>query len=162
MGNANIKIVSKNSIYLVKIGGRATFEYAPTLKNFAGTILSENISAIRIDLSECTWMDSTFMGTLAILGLKSREKSIPVTIHKASEKNMGLIKELGINVLFLFSDSLENLDVDFSAIGAISHEEDMGRTMLDAHQTLIDINSQNAEKFDNVIDFIKKDIERKK
>ncbi len=162
MGNGNIKIVSKNSIYLVKIKGRATFEYAPTLKNFAGTILSENISAIRIDLSECTWMDSTFMGTLAILGLKSREKSIPVTIHKASEKNMGLIKELGINILFLFSDNLESLDVDSPATGAISHEEDMGRTMLDAHQTLIDINSQNAEKFDNVIDFIKKDIEKKR
>jgi len=161
MGNANIKIVSKNSIYIVRIEGRATFEYAPTLKNFAGTILSEDISAIRIDLSECTWMDSTFMGTLAILGLKSKEKSIPVTIYKASEKNMGLIKELGIHILFLFSDKTEELDVKLPSTGVLSHEEDMGKTMLDAHQTLIDINSQNAEKFYNVVDLIKRDVEKK-
>ncbi len=163
MSNGNIVIARQDSGYIIKVEGRANFECSPSLKNFSDNITSETISGIILDFNSCTWMDSTFMGTLAILGLKSRKLGVEVEIHNADQKNMRLIRDVGIENLFKFvSDSFQKTDVKGANISEFqkNNNKDLAETILKAHETLVEANSANAPKFEKVIDMVKKEIEK--
>jgi len=163
MSKGNIMIAREDGGYRIKVEGRANFECSPPLRNFSDNITLGSISRIVFDFSSCTWMDSTFMGTLAILGLKSRKLSIVVEIHNADQKNIGLIRDIGIEKLFKFvSDSSQKTDAKWENISEFqkNNNEDLAETVLKAHETLIEADSSNAPKFAKVIDLLKEDMKK--
>ncbi|HJO93678.1 MAG TPA: STAS domain-containing protein [Victivallales bacterium] len=159
MKKANIMIARDNEGYTIKVEGRATFECSPPLKNFSNSISSELIKNIYIDLGECTWMDSTFMGMLAIIGLKAKNFNVHVEILNSSKKNLDLLKELGIDTLFIFNNNLDPNENkwDYLPDGA----SDISQTVLSAHEALIEIDESNTPKFSKVVELIKEDIKKK-
>lgn len=136
-------------------------ECSPSLKNFSENIVQGAFSKITFDMKDCLWMDSTFMGTLAMLGLKAKKAGISIEMLNMDEKNKGLIKDLGIDGLFSFEDSdslpKESNWVDISS--AQSTKQNTAETILAAHETLVEVDSSNAWKFDKVIEMVKKEIE---
>ena len=104
MSKAKIIISRYDKCHNITIGGRATYECSPVLKNFTDNMIHDTINKIRIDFMFCTWMDSTFMGTLAILGLKAKQNNILLEILNIDDKNLKLLKQIGIQKLFTFND----------------------------------------------------------
>jgi hypothetical protein len=51
----------------VRIEGRATMVESPALRRLAEDALAGGAAEVRFELTACTWMDSTFMGTLLCL-----------------------------------------------------------------------------------------------
>ena len=82
MRDIDLKIASRNEIYLVKARGRANFEYAVPLRELARSLAS--FERFCIDLAECTAMDSTFMGVLTMLALKGAKAGKKVEILGAA------------------------------------------------------------------------------
>jgi len=163
MSKCNIMIASENGEYIIKVEGKANFESSSSLRNFSDNLASGNISKIVFDFTSCSWMDSTFMGTLAILGLKSKKLGIVVEIHNADQKNMKLLRDIGIEKLFVFiSDSPQKADVKWENISESqkTNNKALAETVLKAHETLVETNSSNAPKFEKVIDLIKKDMKK--
>jgi len=161
MNMGNVMIGREDYGYRIKVEGRATFECSPSLKNFADNITPGSVSKIVVDLESCIWMDSTFMGTLAILGLKSKKLDFVVEIHNADQKNSRLIRELGIESLFKFiSCEPKKTDGKWEDIPESQKVDNkvMSETILKAHETLVEADSSNAPKFEKVIDLVKKDM----
>jgi anti-sigma B factor antagonist len=156
---ANIMIARDSDGYSIKVEGRATFECSPPLKNFSKNISSELIKNIFIDLSECTWMDSTFMGTLAIIGLKAKISNVHIEIVNSGKKNLDLLEELGIATLFIFNNSSESNKNEWDSLSGDS--SDIAQTVLNAHEALIEIDESNTPKFSKVVELIKEDIAKK-
>ena len=100
------------------------------------------------------------MGMLAMLGLNAKKKGVPAEIWNASEQNEKLLCGLGLQKVFAFlSGSFGGAD-DTAAASNAATAESNARNVLDAHQTLMDIDISNVPKFEKVVEFVKKDIDR--
>ena len=160
MEKGEVFISEKDGITFIRAKGNASFVCAPPLRELAKKLASEPFGGLKIDLEECTWMDSTFMGMLAMLGLNAKKKGVPAEIWNASEQNEKLLCGLGLNKVFAFLAGAFGGADDTAAASNASTAESNARNVLDAHQTLMDIDEGNVQKFEKVVEFVKKDIDR--
>lgn len=162
MDKRDLKIFKTSIGYLVKVYGRADFRYGTEFRRFARN-LSGDFGKVSIDLKECEAMDSTFMGTLAMLGLKGRKQDKPVEMLNTSEFCRGLLRGLGLIPLFDF-ESREATEVGDLVIITADGDVELAtaEAVVEAHKTLVEADSANAPKFNAVIDYAEKDLEKLK
>ena len=160
-----IMIASSGDKCLIKVEGRTTWECSPPLQELANNISSGAYAGIVFDLSACEWMDSTIMGIMAMIGKKTLEARMPqVEMANTSPKIVKLLKELGVDQLFSFTTGASNLpQPTWVATDTSSYsKKKIAKTILDAHETLINLDKSNAPRFQNVVDLLKKDIDEEK
>ena len=166
MDKANITISRNNDGYYIKVEGRATFDCSSPIENFADNIVSGVIQKVVIDLKECTWMDSTFMGTLATLGIHAKKANVVVNVLHANEKNLQLLRELGIYKLFIYDSNFINPTSNTWKNVILKPppnvKQDIAKTVLDAHETLMSVDKKNFIKFKKVVELVKKDLDAPK
>ena len=160
MEKGEVFISEKDGITFIRAKGNASFVCAPPLRELAKKLAAEPFGGLKINLEECTWMDSTFMGMLAMLGLNAKKKNVPAEIWNASEQNEKLLCGLGLQKVFAFENGEFGDASDATAASNATTAESNARNVLDAHQTLMDIDEGNVQKFEKVVEFVKKDIDR--
>ena len=160
MEKGEVFISEKDGITFIRAKGNASFVCAPPLRELAKKLAAEPFGGLKIDLEECTWMDSTFMGMLAMLGLNAKKKGVPAEIWNASEQNEKLLSGLGLKKVFAFQNGTFGGADDAAAASNATSAENNARNVLDAHQTLMDIDEANVPKFEKVVEFVKKDIDK--
>ena len=163
MRDIDLKIASRGEVFLVKARGRANFEYAVPLRELVKSLAT--FERFCIDLSECTAMDSTFMGVLTMLALKGAKLGCRVEILGASDQLRKLLHDLGVERLFDFAGaeaapadvlaSLESADAGSSPLQG-------AETVKEAHESLVSADAENAERFESVIKFADADVRRLK
>ena len=160
METGEVFLSEKDGIHHIRVKGNASFACAPPLRELAKKLAAEPFGGLKIDLEECTWMDSTFMGMLAMLGLSAKKKGAPAEIYNASEQNDKLLGGLGLKKVFEFRIGPSMAGDDVPAASNDSSAESRARNVLVAHQTLMDIDISNVPKFEKVVEYVKKDIDR--
>ena len=145
------------------VEGRANFDYGLPLRNFAKN-LEGNFTRIAIDLRACLGMDSTFMGIMAMIGLKAKKKNVQVEILNADENNRYLLEGLGLDKLFKFVNKdtcnicNEKIASDTKTCSVLNTAE----TVVDAHKTLMRVDKKNIPKFEKVVEFAQEDVDKLK
>ena len=160
MKNAEVLIASNDGVYSIRVIGRATFECAPPLRALAKDLESIVFRKIDIDLAACTGMDSTFMGILAMLGLRAKKIDAVMTIFNAGELNKSLLFGLGLKKLFRFAEGEVALGAQTNSSGGDTDKIANAQTVLEAHKTLMDVDEENVKKFEKVVDFVQKDLDK--
>ena len=160
METGEVFLSEKDGVQFIRVKGNASFVCAPPLRELAKKLAAEPFGGLTIDLEECTWMDSTFMGMLAMLGLNAKKKGVPAEIVNASEQNEKLLCGLGLKKVFEFKTGTFSAGDDVPAASNDTTDEGRARNVLDAHQTLMDIDVSNVQKFERVVEFVKKDIDK--
>jgi ABC-type transporter Mla MlaB component len=162
MNSKDLQILRMPDGYMIKVAGRANFEYGMPLRAFVRS-LEDDYGLVRIDLKECVAMDSTFMGILAMLGLKSKKNNSPIEIVNSSEYTQSLLKSLGLTNLFHFVEGEypPGTGETFAADGPQDMLE-TAETVVEAHKTLVDADAANQEKFKEVINYAEKDLKKLK
>jgi len=152
----------------VKIAGRANFNVSIEFKTLLTELWQKGFSCFVIELSECSLMDSTFLGVLAGFGLKMSQPADHSPPHLVELLNPNariteLLENLG--VLHLFNISQGPLSTP-EAVEARSPETaqssraEVTRACLEAHQTLMEINPQNVARFKEVTKFLAEDLQK--
>jgi anti-sigma B factor antagonist len=151
----------------VKIAGRANFMSSPDFKTLLNELHRKGYSHFIIDLSECVLMDSTFLGVLAAFGLKTNPGGTPdgcnIELLQPSARIHALLENLGVLPLFKVTTSAPQLpgDTKASAPEPLSPtQEQITRTCLEAHQTLMALNPENAARFKDVTKFLAEDLKK--
>ncbi|NJK90609.1 MAG: STAS domain-containing protein [Blastochloris sp.] len=145
---------------IVRVVGKGSFKNARHLKKYVEKASMAGIHDFTVDLQECIHMDSTFMGVLAGLASERRREklSLPRVVN-INSRNFELLQTLGIDrILPLEASSPSLSNADFTPVDTSNGPADKletAQTMLDAHQTLIDVNPANAAKFQDVMTFLK-------
>ena len=163
MRDIDLRIANRGEVYLVQARGRANFEYAVPLRELAKSLAS--FERFCIDLSECSAMDSTFMGVLTMLALKGAKAGRKVEILGANDTLRKLLHDLGVERLFAFEPAAAAPAELLHSLKSATPEADLlagAETVEEAHETLVDADSGNAERFESVIKFAKADVERLK
>lgn len=149
----------------VKVAGRANFATSVDFKTVLAGLESKGYSYIVIELSECSLMDSTFLGVLAAFGVKMNPVGADcvnqvIELRNANERLLELLENLGVIHLFKSCQGeLPNCREIASEFCNPSREA-LTRASLEAHQTLMEINPANVSRFKDVTKFLAEDLER--
>jgi len=165
MASANLSVLVGKNFACIKIAGRANFSCSPDFKTLLSELALKGYIHFIVDLSECVLMDSTFLGVLAGFGMKQNPKGAPaergIELHNTTPRVSELLENLG--AVHLFNQTSGPLkfpeDVKSSTPESInpSHEQ-ITRTCLEAHQTLMAMNPDNVARFKDVTQFLTEDL----
>ena len=160
MANGETLISRSGDRYAVKVVGRATFECVAPLRNLAKELDNTTFKQVDIDLADCRGMDSTYMGVMAMIALRAKKISASISIFNANELNKTALCGLGLKRLFVFTEGVVAMDEQIVSDAAPADRKTSAETVLEAHKTLMDVDQDNVEKFEKVVDFVQKDIDR--
>jgi len=155
---------------MVQIAGRANFTSSVDFKTLLDQLLQRGYTCFVLDLTECVLMDSTFLGVLAGFGLKLNSPQTDKVIRTIQLFNPNgriseLLENLGVLHLFKVTEGpVKSPDgaapKDVKSINA--SREEVTRTCLEAHKTLMDINPDNVSRFKDVTAFLADDLKKMK
>jgi anti-sigma B factor antagonist len=160
--------VADSTVY-VKIYGRAVFTSSVQFKTLVQELTNRGYRSFVIDLAECLIMDSTFLGVLAGAGSKLSNNSRAKENHEGFElvnpnpRVIELLENLGVMHLFRVSHCPPPNQSEFRAISDIQSgpsREEISRTCLEAHETLMRLNPANIAKLKDVTEFLAQDLKR--
>ena len=152
---------------IVQVHGKASFLNSSPVKELFDRMVLHGKSRFIIDFANCTGMDSTFLGILAGLGIAMMKK-VPngsVVLCNLGERNLELIENLGLHRLVTV-DKGESSGFDLDPVNLESLEKsgklseiENARMVLQAHENLVAMDSSNKTKFQDVIAFLKNQVE---
>lgn len=152
---------------VVRINGKANYMNCNNFREFMEKMVKDGKSRFALDFAECKGMDSTFLGILAGTALELRRQDPPgvLLICNLSERNHELICNLGLQSLLSIDAELpegkcppcEDSAKEFSELE--NKEVSDARNVLNAHQNLVKADEGNASKFQDVIAFLKNQVE---
>jgi len=163
--SANLSVLVGKDFACVKIAGRANFTSSPDFKKLLEQLAQKGYANFIIDLSECVLMDSTFLGVLSGFGLKLNPTGAPdkcgVELFNMNARVAELLENLGAIHLFKVTEGVLQLPGDAKACtteSANATREEITRTSLEAHQTLMAVNPENVARFKDVAQFLAEDL----
>ncbi|RMD74307.1 MAG: anti-sigma factor antagonist [Lentisphaerae bacterium] len=169
MANLKLEAATSENELAFRIIGRATFACCLTFREYARQLVSGKFNEIYLDLSQCTGMDSTFMGVIAMICLELR-RSWPdkkLKVASASETNKKLLDEVGLSN---FIEHIESFNQPMQWVQLFPCEDEQkpqvltredGQLILEAHKTLMGLSEENVKKFDQVVKTIENDLENR-
>jgi len=147
----------------IQVHGRVNFLNCSPLRTFIRKMFDDGKRQFVFDFTDCTGMDSTFLGILAgaAIELKKLDPSEQLVFTGLGERNLELIKNLGLHRICVLQAAKES-ETTFSGTGLDEgqqlSEPESARMVLDAHQNLIQTDPGNMEKFQDVITFLKNQV----
>jgi anti-sigma B factor antagonist len=163
--SATISVLVAGHRACVKIMGRANFTFSPDFKALLAGLGEKGYRHFTVDLSGCPLMDSTFLGVLAGFGLATNPGCDPdkrqVELLNPNARITELLENLG--VLHLFRVATGEPPAPDGAKPATPAPlnptpEQITRTCLEAHQTLMAANPDNVARFKDVAKFLAEDL----
>lgn len=149
----------------VKVAGRANFSSSPDFKALLTGLAQKGYHHFIIDLSECVLMDSTFLGMLTGFGLKMTPATTPdqrgIELSNPNTRITELLENLGaLNLFKIITGPLQLPDaIPASAPEPVNpSREEITRTSLEAHETLMAMNPDNVARFKDVAQFMAEDL----
>ena len=148
----------------VRVEGKGTFLNSTGLKEFSKEMINRGHREFVVDLRNCPLMDSTFMGTLASIGLALRGLGQgELRTINLNERNRDLLMNLGLDQLFTIGGNDEPMPAaavvpQMPLDGAPADKMTQKQTMLEAHEACVEADGANAAKFKDVIDYLKQDL----
>ena len=165
MAAANLSVWVGKNFACVKIAGRANYACSPDFKTLLDELVQKGFRHFIIDLSECVLMDSTFLGVLAGFGIKLNSNGPTgargIELLNPTARVSELLENLGTASLFKLTNGALQLPKD--ATGCTpesihpSHEQ-ITRTCLEAHKTLMAMSPENTARFKDVAQFLAEDL----
>ena len=151
-----------------KITGRASYLNCGPFRQFLHDMLGAGHNRFVLDFADCTGADSTLLGILVgvALTLRGQEPAGSMTLLRLCENNLETVRNLGIHRIVEVRSSDEIPDPsgneepleDVPGTGA-KGEAVQAKEVYEAHRRLIELNENNARKFQDVVTFLKENLE---
>ena len=158
---APILVGFTDKIVWIKVEGKGSFLNSPALKEFSREMVNRGRRQFVVDLKNCPVMDSTFMGTMAGMALRLRELGHgKVHVINTNERNGDLLRNLGLNQIFSM-DFADTEEIGSPQVLETDAERtETARTMLEAHEALVEADPGNLSKFKDCLAYLKEDLRR--
>jgi anti-anti-sigma regulatory factor len=159
---AMVRAACFEGVVWIRVESRGNYLSSGPVKKFVLAMINRGHKRFVVDLAACDHMDSTFMGTLAGISQKlGHQEQGLLTVINVRPRNMELLENLGLHLLFRV-EALADGEKTPAESGAelmeipMAENPDKGIVMA-AHEALIAANPANAERFQDVLDYLGKD-----
>ena len=145
---------------VVKVKGKANYLNCNAFREFTETIIAGDSRKLFIDFEYCKGMDSTFLGILAgtAIQLRKLKPAGELIVGNLSERNYELLCNLGLQNLLAISKNQATASESFNALK--NQEVSDAKNVLKAHENLANANQENVDKFQDVIVFLRNQVEK--
>ncbi len=170
MGQTSSKILVCliESSAFIKVNGKADSALSQEFKQLITRLSSDCRLSVVLDLADCLYMDSTFLGILARYG-NDRDQAVPKLsapmIMNASAKVLELLDTLGVLSVFRVTKLAELRELQYAELPQETlswSKVERTEHCLDAHRTLVALSPENAGRFKDVVHFLEEDLARQR
>lgn len=166
----NLLVAIVDQAAFVKVIGRANVASSVHFKILVSHLQESGFKKFLIDLTECTTMDSTFMGVLVGTVLNPAERAaetraICLELLNPNQRVADLLENLGVAHLFTMvrgANPAEAALAPSTLPGTPASREEASKTCLEAHRLLMAVNPENIPKFKDVTQFLAEDLKKLK
>ena len=156
---SQLLVAEEGPVALMQIIGRGTYQLADGFRKWNEQLLaSQDIKTVMIDFSHCASVDSTFMGLMVTLALKSRGRMALLVVN-ASEEHHKLLDGIGVMRIWKYVDQpvgeLNWKSLMTAANGSVNLDAKLRQLIIDAHSKLMDFDEANVPKFKDVVELMK-------
>lgn len=168
-----VLVTIHQKLALLRVEGRGSFKSSLAVREFGISAIASGCNTIVLDMTACVGLDSTFMGTLAGLASRLHEHGRQrgdMILLNLNPRVRGLVATLGLdrlamtyeqgatpedmqNILAL-SENLRALDTPENSRDATT------RMMIEAHENLTSLISDNIPRFKDVLTYLREDLNR--
>ena len=144
----------------VRVEGRATHLNSQPLREFLEVMIQRGHRDLDIDLGECIFLDSTFVGVLSVIALRVRGPMAgTVRVFRASERLLELFRGLGVERYFSIVPPEENHELlgpqELDVLPASSRTRAAwATTILEAHRVLTEADPTNLPRLRDVLELM--------
>lgn len=159
MSGEKAYITFEKGILVLKASGHITAALCPALKTklMAFLVPDGGVSRLHIELAECEYMDSTFLGLLVFLAKTSRNLTLsPPLVHRANAQCTSLFRTMGMTKLMEFTE--ESGPAGDQGEEIVSNESLNSQFVLDAHRELTALSPENRRRFDTLTAILEQDL----
>jgi anti-anti-sigma factor len=152
-----IRALDQPNVLMLDVAGSATVTETPAVSELASERINEGrIRGVRIDLRDCTMMDSTFSGTLLALKRQLEASGGTLTLVSPSSKVLEMLSQMGLDDFYDVEIS-ERPDGDWKDVAKAPLQlERLQRLILDAHDELVRV-PEAEHTFRDVVDELRRD-----
>ena len=161
-----------DDLFWLRVEGRGTFQNSLLVKRSMEAMMTAGVRIFVVDLERCPIMDSTFLGTLTGIAIRLREVGEgKVHVINANPRNLQLMASLGLNYILEVDENGTQWQEQRRRAAALlagtsqptapaPDKEAQTEHVLEAHQALADLSDANATRFQDVIEFLEKEVGR--
>lgn len=156
---ASIRSLVRRGTVWLRIDGHGTFQHSAALRSFTERMMGEGQRSFAFDLHGCEMMDSTFLGTLTGLALRLREDPRGrLGVARANARIEEVFVRYGLDRVLAFQgfEAAPPAPGEMEELALSATNEYKRGTLLEAHEALAASSPENAERFGEVVDFLKR------
>lgn len=158
--SATVRVGRTGSGYRIRVEGHGTMRESPAVHEFARQVLDGEPGALVMDLSACTYLDSTFLGNLVDLRRRYDLGHPPRFLLVAPpEVRKRLLAPNHLDSLFPFTERCPEVigeDVELSPVTL--GRDDLGLHVLETHRRLAEVEGPNQAAFREVVDRLSREL----
>lgn len=141
---------------MLKVVGAGSFEHSFALRHYCDNLIQSGARGLLVDLTECTYLDSTFLGILAAPALKLQKGGGILQVAGASRRVLEFIRSFGLERLFECVDPIAPYDAaELRPLeSGVPQKETTGELLLQAHRSLLECDPRNAPKFQDLVSYL--------
>ncbi|MCO5062554.1 MAG: STAS domain-containing protein [Kiritimatiellae bacterium] len=166
-----ILVAIHKQVAIIRVEGRGTFKSSAAIRDFGRSALSSGCLTIVLDMADCVGMDSTFMGTLAGIATRLRQREGgSLALLNLNERVRGLVATLGLDRLAkayeigATPDTLKGIAAISDSLRALetpdADQTATTRLMIEAHENLVSLSPENLPRFKDVLTYLREDLDR--
>lgn len=153
---------SRGATTMFRVVGPAGIGESAVLRQVAEERLDQGAAALRIDLSECAWMDSTFLGMLLVLARRAERspQRARLSVVSPSPECRRVLEETGVDEVLEIASMPEPQGPFTELVGPIDDADALRRNVLNAHQQLAQLPGEAGAEFREVVRALSDDARR--
>jgi len=132
--------------------------HSQPLRRFAEKAVVDGASAVHVDLRRCTYMDSTFIGTLLCLHKELGKARREFAIVSPSVECRQLFRQMGLDGVLNIATREAPPGPWLDLASEIGEVDVCKRNVLQAHRSLADLEGPAAEQFRAVMRMLDRDV----
>lgn len=156
----NYLYTKSNGEYIFKINDKATMKNSKIFSDFLNEIIKD-ATGISFEMSNLTYMDSTFLGIVAkyAIELKTKKNKVLNILNPSNEAKL-LLKQTGI-LKFVEIINLDQISSYNKIDGKDFDDKDAkSKYILEMHEVLLNLNEENKEVFTPVVEEMRKAVKK--
>lgn len=154
MSDCRIQAASDHGAHVLRLEGDVRLTMCTALDEYFQRIFEDpDFVSVWVDLTDASGLDSTTLGMLAQLALKTRERfGFKPAIFSSNAGINRLLKSMGFEHLFeIREEQCANAECGSDLPAINSSEDEVKQRVLAAHKTLMSMNEKNQAAFKDLV-----------
>ncbi len=159
MSQGSVRVFRQEQTVTVQVEGWGRMQQSLPLRRYAEQSVAGGVTCLRVDLRRCTYLDSTFLGTLLYLQrFLKRKNNGRLTLVSPSPECGRLLKQIGVDDVFTTENADELAAQAWEELkGGKDDPNAFNQTVVEAHEELAHVGGRCGDTFGKVADGLKKE-----